>query len=148
MPGIAYTLAVSSIYQKLNNLPCGLGEHSPRYFTALVQAFWHMHLLQIFVVEALCFSFSMCITPGACQVCSGRVPRACLVPPRLCATITQLALPLSSDLFLFGLCSLQQIGYALAKRFGRSAASVTFSCPHTRLYHSKGRLKSFLRWLW
>ena len=41
---ITYTLAVTSVYQKLNNLPRGLGKHSPRRFTALVQTFWHVNL--------------------------------------------------------------------------------------------------------
>lgn len=150
--GITYTLAVTSIYQKLNNLPHGLGEHSPRYFTALgagilacgsaCRFLWWKHYAS--ASPCVCTA----ITHSAFQVCSVRVPIVCLVPPSLCATSTQLALPFNSDLFLFGLCSLQQIGYALAKQFGRSAASVTFSCPHTRSYHSRGRLKSFLRWLW
>lgn len=132
MPGVAYTPAVTSIYQKLSNLPHGLGEQRTRYFTALVQACWHVDLPAGFcggsiVLQLLHLYHSWCLSGVFCQGPQG-LPAA----PRLCATITQLDLPFSSDLFLFGLCSLQQIGYALAKQFSRSAASVTFSCPHTR----------------
>lgn len=61
---------------------------------------------------------------------------------------TQLVPNLNSSLFLFGLCSLQQIGYVLARQLGISAASVTFNCPHTGSNLSRGLLKAFLRLLW
>lgn len=119
-----------------------------QYFTALVQAFWHvdlpvgfcggnitLQLLHVFAQLSFKMSFGCVLWESLWFAwhLQGLTPQSCRL---LC---------LLADLFLFGLCSLQPIGYALAKQFGSRAESVTFSCLHARSYHRRGRLKSFLR---
>lgn len=142
---IMYTLAVTSVYQKLNNLPqsqtfhsLGAGILAHGVACRFLGGSIVLHFLSVFVKLPLC----------AFQVCPVRVPRLCLVPPRLWTTLTQFVPTFNSDLFLFGLCSLQQIGYVLARQLGISTASVTFNCPHGRSDLSRGRFKAFLRLLW
>lgn len=82
---LGYTLAVTSVYQKLNNLPQRLGEHSRRYSTALVQTFWHMglpvgfcggsFLLQLQQVFA-----QLSLIHNVSQARSASVPMVCLLP--------------------------------------------------------------------
>lgn len=99
-------------------------------------------------MEALCFIFSVLVELPECL--SGVSCQGPSALPGFAKALghTQFVPNLNSDLFLFGLCSLQQIGYVLARQLGISAASVTFNCPHTRSNLSRGWLKAFLRLLW
>lgn len=135
---------------KLNNLRHGLAERRPRYFTAMVRSGMWLSAWR-FLGQKPRASASPCLWSCRSACPSGVLrqgPRGLPGTSKASAPTTQPALPFSSDLFLFGLCSFQQIGYALAKQFGSSAPSVTFSCLHMRSYHRRGRLKSFQRWLW